>query len=252
MVNLKRIRERGSYMFFMVEAPLMVEEVSGAPLRAELEIFSTIDFYLRPSIQELNEEVEAYQLEQEELARLEREKQEALEREREAQRQKQLEEQRRQEELERQRQLAMKPTFDPYNVTSPSNVSSEQFYRLLGNTDMVDVAWVFPYAEKTYGINALFLAGLTALESGWGGSSRSVEHNNMTGYGINTDAHVVRFANRSDSILATAKLLSTHYIPTEWKYYNGTSVWNINQSYCASDDWASKIITIANKLLNRL
>lgn len=204
------------------------------------------DLYERLSADTMLEEAEEYRLEQEEIERLEREKQEAEQRAKEeAERQKRLEE-------ERQRLAQLKPTFDAYNITTPSNMTSEHFYKLLGNTDLVDVAWTFAYAEKAYGINALFLAGLTALESGWGGSERAVRERNLTGYNIVADHSSYAFETRADSVLATAKLIAEHYIKPDGKYHNGLSVWNINAKYCAQDDWADKIIAIANKLLNQL
>ena len=245
-------------MLFVLDIPAMVEDTQIAPLKAETEVALITgetefqiqkDFYARLSFQELEEGVEQYRLEQEELARLQKEKEEAESRERERIR---AEQERLRKEEERRLQALLKPTFDPYNITKPSNLNSEQFYQLLGNTGLSDVAWVFPYAEEQYGINGLFLAGITALESGWGDSQRARNHYNLTGYGINTDAHVVKFERRSDSVLATAKLLAKHYVPSDGMYHQGLSVWNINQSYCAQSDWSEKVIAIATKLLNSL
>lgn len=221
-----------------VEAPYFLEEsfVDLTPLKT---------LYGRLTIEEMNLELTQFHLEQEELARLEEERRQEEAR---IQEEKRLE----QERLERERLAMLKPSFNPYDVTQASNVNSDQFYQLLANTGLSDVAWVFSYAEKEYGINGLFLAGLVALESGWGNSERAIKHNNMTGYGINSNAHVVKFENRSDSILATAKLLATHYIPTNGKYHSGVSIWGINEKYCAQSDWADKIVSIANKLLYNL
>lgn len=235
-------------MLLILDIPAMVEETKVVPLGVETAIQIQEDFYTRISLDELEEEVAQYQLEQEELERLQKEKEEAEAKERERIK---AEEERLKRE-EEQRQALLRPTFDPYDITESSNLNSEQFYQLLGNTGLSDVAWVFSYAEEHYGINGLFLASITALESGWGNSHRARNDYNLTGYGINTDAHVVKFEKRSDSVLATARLLAKHYIPKDGKYHHGVSVWNINQSYCAQSDWSEKVISIATKLLNSL
>ena len=151
-----------------METPLMVEDIQVAPLGAEIGIQTQKDFYVRMSIEEIGEELEQYQIEQEEFARLQREKEEA-----EAKARPEAERLKREEE-ERQRQALLIPTFNPYDITIPSNLNSEQFYILLGHTGLSDVAWVFTYAEEHYGVNALFLAGLTALESSWGTSNKAI------------------------------------------------------------------------------
>ena len=165
-----------------------------------------------------------------------------------------LEEEARQRALEeeaRQRALS-KPTFNPYNLREKSNITEEQFYSLLNNTGLNDVAWVFSFCEEYYGINGLFLLGLTALESGWGNSYRAIHHNNLTGYNITSDSVVYTFENRAKSVLMTAKLLANDYLTEGGRYHNGYSIWSVNEKYCANNDWADKIIAISNKLLSEL
>ena len=235
-------------MIMMIDMPAVIMEEPGAPGWAEIEAITMSNFYLPKDRTELANELKDYHLEQEELARLQREKEEAEAKAREEAEKEHL----RKVAEEKARLAALKPTFNTYDVTKPSHVTSEDFYRILSQTRMVDVAWVFPYAEKNYGINALFLAGLVALESGWGTSNRAVYHNNMTGYNIKSDSDIYTFESRADSILTTAELLATHYIPQNGKYHQGVSIWDINKSYCASSDWADKIHAIAKKLLHSL
>lgn len=230
-------------MIVVLDAPVVVEtEISFNKEDYGLVEVSRDEFYGRLTIKEIKDEIRDYQLEQEEIARLEREKEERR-------KAKELEEKKRLERLEKERLASLIPTFNPYDVRVVSNISSEQFYQLLGNTGLVDVAWVFPYIEKEYGINALFLTGLVALESSWGSSERAVHHNNLTGYNIRSNSDIYKFETRADSIIATAKLIATHYLPSGAKYHNGVSVWGINEKYCAQSDWADKIVSIANGLL---
>lgn len=233
-------------MIVMMEMPMVAIEEIGAPMGAMIENLPLNPYECqRMTMTELDEQMEQYKLEQEEIARLEREKAEAEAKAREeAERLRQIEIAR-QQEMERRNHIH----FNVNDVTSISRVTQSEFEKVLANTGMSDVAWVFSFCEERFGINGIILAGLVALESGWGTSNRSIHHNNMTGIGINTDAHIVKFETRADSILATARLLANDYLNPEGRYYNGKSLEAINIKYCANSDWHTKITAIANKLL---
>ena len=145
-------------------------------------------------------------------------------------------------------------TFDPYNLSKPSNLTKEEMYELLKDTGLKDVAHTYIEAEKEYGVNAFFLAGLSALESGWGTSNLSINHNNLTGYNIRELGDKFSFSSRSESLMATAKLISEDYLNPNGRYFKGGDVWDINEEYCPpvpGEDvsWADKIVSISNKLL---
>lgn len=157
------------------------------------------------------------------------------------------------EEQEQQRIESV--TFDPYDVSKPSNLTGEEMYSLLKDTGLKDVAYTYIEAENQFGVNAFFLAGLSALESGWGTSERSVRDNNLTGYNIRSSSDIYKFSSRSESLMKTAQLISVDYLTENGRYYLGKSVWNINKHYCPPIDgeeksWGEKIITIANRLYN--
>lgn len=233
-------------MIIMMDMPMMAIEEIGAPVGAMMEHLPLNPYECqRMTVAEMNEQMEQYQLEQEEIARLEREKEEAEQRAREEA------ERARQAEIARQQEMTRRNNihFNVNDVSSVSGVTQAEFERVLAKTGMNDVAWVFSFCEEQFGVNGIILAGLVALESGWGTSSRSIHHNNMTGIGINTDAHIVKFETRADSILATARLLANDYLNPEGRYYNGKSLEAINIKYCANSDWHTKITVIANKLL---
>ena len=230
-------------MMMILQMPeVIVEEV--APLEQIGEVFTIqqpVDFYQPIGIEEMNKQIEEYQQRLEE--ELERQRLEE-ERQKEEARQRAI-----QEELERQ---ARQIHFNPYDVRELSNVTESQMYDLLSGTGLSDVAWVFTYAEDYYGINALFLLGITALESGWGTSHRAVNHNNLTGYNIVSDSSVYTFSSRADSVLATAKLLHKDYLNRDGRYFNGYSVESVNIKYCANNDWSDKVISISTKMKNDL
>lgn len=155
---------------------------------------------------------------------------------------------------EQERQRVESVTFDPYDLTKPSNLTGDEMYDLLKDTGLKDVAYTYIQAEKRYGVNAFVLAGLSALESSWGTSSRAVNDNNLTGYNIKSNSDYYSFSSRSESLLATAKLLGESYLSPSGKYYSGTSIWDVNNKYCpptttdACKGWADKISNISQKL----
>lgn len=229
-------------MIIMIQQPAIVENVEEvAPLGLMEEtltpLTTTTNFYQPIGLEVVNQQISDYIKQQEEEA-LKRQQEE------EAARQKAI-----QEELERQ---ARQPHFNPYDVTELSHITEDQMIKLLSNTGLHDVAWVYTYVEEYYGINSLLLLSISALESGWGESYRAIFHKNLTGYNIVSDSSVYTFPSRADSLLATAKLLYHDYLQPEGRYYNGVSVEGINVKYCAEEDWSNKVIAIANKLLNEL
>lgn len=146
--------------------------------------------------------------------------------------------------------------FDSSNVGKISNITNLELFQALEGTKLSEYTDYYLEAEQTYNINALFLVSLTAHESGWGTSNRAESQNNLSGYGVyNSNAEGVKFNSVQESILRTAKLIREDYVNQDGKYYNGTSIYNINQRYCLLEDssgydanWTKSITSIGNKL----
>ena len=152
--------------------------------------------------------------------------------------------------IEEEEQRIASVTFNPNDLTIPSNLNKDEMYDLLKDTGLKDVAHTYIEAEQKYGVNSFFLLGLSALESAWGTSSRAVNDNNLTGYNITSNSAYYSFSSRSESLLATAKLLSNDYLNKNGRYYNGKTAWDVNKNYCPPTDdvckgWADKIVKIA-------
>ena len=158
---------------------------------------------------------------------------------------KRLEEQR-QRELEEQK----KPHFNPYDVSEPSNLTKEQMYKMLEGTALVTIVDALHWYEQEYGVNAIFITSIVALESGWGESSLARTHNNLTGY-IGQNGDYYAFADWGESVQETFRLISEEYVSEDGLFYNGKSVWNINTRYCELDSWSGKIVSIGNDLLSK-
>lgn len=150
-------------------------------------------------------------------------------------------------------------TFDANNLLQKSNVSVDDMYKALKGTGLYDLAPVFVEAENLYGVNALFIAGLCAQESGWGTSNRAVNDNNLTGFGVFSDGSVgINAPTKRDNILMTTKWIKNKYLTPGASYFNGYGIRDVNVRYCigynGSTDfhWSQNISKIANNLLNKI
>lgn len=149
-------------------------------------------------------------------------------------------------------------TYIRENVTEVSGITEEEMKEVLMNTTsantMAHLAGTFVEAEQTYGVNAFFMAGVVALESGFATSRRAVEDNNLTGYEVySTDSEGRLFPSQTESILQTARHLSKNYLTKNAPYYNGLSVDAIQIMYCPDEgqnkQWERKVDKIASKFL---
>lgn len=143
--------------------------------------------------------------------------------------------------------------YDFYNITTPSAATPNQLKYALYGTDLYDYADVFVEAEKLYGINSIFMIGLVANESAWLTSDRTLRQNNVTGYAVySNSSEGATFKSIDDSILKTAKLLSTDYVSPSSKHYNGLSVKDINIMYSGDKNWYKTINSISNDIEDKI
>lgn len=161
----------------------------------------------------------------------------------------------RQEELERVRLAEIEAnrvvTYDPYNLLTPSNITREEMYRILEGTALQTLSNAYVYMEELYGVNALFLVGISAEESGWGRSSLAISHNNLGGIKGN-NGNYRYFESWGECVDYKARLLKNQYLSEDGSYFNGYSVWNVNSKYCEQNTWADNINSIAYELLGKL
>lgn len=150
-------------------------------------------------------------------------------------------------------------SYNPYDLTVTSNVSKAQLEYALKGTSLSGLEGAFIASEKEYGVNAMFLVGLVANESGWGESQRAQTQNNLTGYAVYTDySRGAYFSSKEESILETARLLSEDYLNPNGQYHNGYSLWQVNMKYSQvgdgqpNEEWSRVINSITNDLVNKI
>lgn len=140
--------------------------------------------------------------------------------------------------------------FDSKDVTKPSHLTAEEMEMILKDTDLQPFAGVYIEAESKYGVNAVFLCAVSALESDWGRSRRAKEDNNLTGFGVyGKDAVGINADSGKENLLMTASHLREYYLNPGGTYYEGLSAADINVHYCAGNTWAGKVTDIGNRLL---
>lgn len=152
-----------------------------------------------------------------------------------------------------------KLSFNPNNLLQKSNVSVSDMYKALKGTALYELAPIYVEAEQLYGVNALFIAGLTAQESGWGTSNRAIYDNNLTGFGVyNSSSKGINATSKRENILQTTNWLKNKYLTPGASYFYGYGIKDVNVKYCLGSNgltdyhWSSNITKIAQNLLIKI
>lgn len=114
----------------------------------------------------------------------------------------------------------------------------------LAGTGLEGLGEAFVDAEKKYGVNAWFLTGLAAHESGFGTSKIATEKNNIFGfraYDRSPYESASTFSTKAEGIDVVAKYLSEAYLTPGGTYYNGVSIDSIGKRYATDPQWANKV-----------
>jgi len=139
-------------------------------------------------------------------------------------------------------------------VTMPSGFSAARFERAFEDTPLAGIGEALVQAEKATGINALVLAGIIALESGWGSSRLAREKCNLAGLGAYDGSEYssgITFDSRGESILFLARLLATHYAPGG-KYFGGSfDLTGVGVRYASDPAWAAKVAACMRVIMQR-
>lgn len=138
-------------------------------------------------------------------------------------------------------------TYGPYSrVDVKSGITANLLNKAFVGTEMEGLGQAFVDAENTYEVNAIFLASIAALESGWG--KYDLGKNNLFGFGAHDGnvGNATAFSHKGESIMKVAKALRRDYLNKDGRYHNGASPAGINKLYCSSDQWKFKVSGIMN------
>lgn len=125
------------------------------------------------------------------------------------------------------------------DLTIPCNLSSKELERGLKG-ELKPLADEFIEAEEKYGVNAVFLSAVAALESGWGKSC--FRPNNIFGWSGKS------FSSKEECIDFVASKIAEHYLDEKGKYYNGKTVRGVNTCYNGYSFWPEKIAGIMSMI----
>lgn len=149
--------------------------------------------------------------------------------------------------------------FDENDLTKISNLSAQEFQRAVQNVNgaknMVPYAADLIAAERKYGVNVFFLAGLQAHESGYYTSAIFRKCNNVGGMvagnspnKCSVNRRFRSFSSVKESIDFQANLLKKYYLTPGGDYYHGTSIKSVQTSYCpeaSCSSWYSGVSSLA-------
>ena len=156
------------------------------------------------------------------------------------------------EDLQKQIDEMMKEvSLDSSNVSQPSGATTYHMKKALKDTSMYHLADAFVDAEKEYGVNAFFLAGIVALESSWATSSRATDgSNNLTGHAVYSDSSKgSQFSSHYESVMITARDIKRDYLTEGGIWNRGLSIAGVNVKYSADPTWKDKVAKIGYDLL---
>ena len=121
------------------------------------------------------------------------------------------------------------------DLTAKSGYSAEELEKGLKG-ELVFLAEEFILAEEKYGVNAVFLCAVAALESGWG--KFCFRPNNIFGWSGKD------FLSKEEGIDFVASKIAENYLSESGKYYNGKTVSAVNKFYNGNAFWEEKITEI--------
>jgi hypothetical protein len=139
-------------------------------------------------------------------------------------------------------------------VTTPSGFSAARFERAFKGTPLAGIGEALVLAEAKTEVNALALAGIIALESGWGTSRLAQEKQNLAGLGAYDGQEYsagIRFDSRADSIMYLARLLAMHYAPGGCHFGGSHDLQGIGVKYASDPAWAEKVAGYMRAIIQR-
>lgn len=130
-----------------------------------------------------------------------------------------------------------------YNVYQKTNLTAEEFNKVLSNTALAGQGESFVELEKKYDVNGIFAIAVSIAESGWNG--RQANKNNY--YGMKGSNGYMKFASAKDNILYFGELITRNL-------YKGKSLKKIARIYCPPrhKKWHSDVTWLMGKLMENV
>lgn len=134
-----------------------------------------------------------------------------------------------------------------FNIMIPTGYTAEELSRTLTtevHKTMLPYIDAIVKAERTYGINSLYLLCKLGLESGWG--RYMAAKNNIAGW-TNDDGSFRDFDTVEDCIMHVARNISTIY-----KEAVGTNLGDVCERYCPGTNYTEILIQIMTERASKI
>lgn len=144
--------------------------------------------------------------------------------------------------------------FVNYDLRTRSNLTGDQIDAVLVGTGLYGLGDAYAKAEADYGVSALFLVALSALESAWGRSYFAVNRNNLFGFQAftNNPGAARFFESKEECIDFVARFLSVNYLSVGGRFHRGMTVRSVNHFYASDPKWYVKVAEIMERLSENL
>lgn len=153
-------------------------------------------------------------------------------------------------------EAAQMPTTSPTperepegELLTPSGLTAAELEAgLLG--ELKPYAKDFIAAERETGVNAVFLAAVAALESGWNTSEVAERKNNLFGWSAATG--YASFEGKEACIAEIAACIKSLYLTPDGAYFNGYTVEAVNVRYNGNEHWEKTVKQIMQEIKGRI
>lgn len=153
-------------------------------------------------------------------------------------------------------EAAQMPTTSPIperepegELLTPSGLNAAELEAgLLG--ELKQYAEAFIAAERETGVNAVFLAAVAALESGWNTSEVAESKNNLFGWSAATG--YASFESKEACIAEVAACVKCLYLTPDGAYFNGYTVEAVNTRYNGAEHWEKTVKQIMQEIKDRI
>ena len=152
--------------------------------------------------------------------------------------------------------------FDANNLQVKSNINAiqleEAINKIKKDNNLKGLGTAFIDAENKYNVNAIILASIACLESGYGTSKLAIEKNNLFGLdaplsATGTDNYGSGYKSKEDCIDYAGHRIGKQYLELDpkasWRYCEGKKdIYTVGAKWCEVKGWSDKVISIANRI----
>lgn len=156
------------------------------------------------------------------------------------------------------RQRILSETTD-MRINTTCGLSKKEFVKLCKSLSKMEknhdkkllfahhAGYIWELEQEYKNVDAIFVCGIMAEESGWGNASPANYHNNFTSQ-MTIEGKLIHYGSTKECLKATFENLSNNYLKKGGKYYNGTSIAAVNKEYCGGK-WDRRVLNCMKTII---